>query len=246
MFSKFKEANEYLETLIPKEFKSTESLKLERINYLLKLLGNPHQKIKTIHIGGTSGKGSTAYFLSQILTRQRYKTGLHVSPHLQTIRERMQINDELISEGEFVKEMTRIKPLVEKTGSDLGLGKPTYFETTVAIAFDYFAQEKVDIAVIEVGLGGRLDATNVTHPLISIITNVDLDHTEILGNTVEKIAKDKSGIIKKDVPIISATRKLAVKTIIAKKAAENKSPIYLISDKFNFKINNALRYNMQF
>lgn len=237
MILSFQQANKYLETLIPKEFKSKEALKLERISYLLKLLNDPQNKFKSIHVGGTSGKGSTAYFLSQILVGQGYKTGLHVSPHLQTIRERMQIDGKLISEEEFAKFVNEIKPLVDKVEKDLGLGKPTYFETTVALTFDYFAKHSVDIAVIEVGLGGKLDATNVIHPLISIITNVDLDHVEFLGNTVEKIAKDKSGIIKKSVPVISGTNKLAVKKIIAKKAQENDSKSFLRGETFDYNIN---------
>ncbi|MEX0617080.1 MAG: folylpolyglutamate synthase/dihydrofolate synthase family protein [Candidatus Woykebacteria bacterium] len=236
MFSNFEQANEYLETLIPKEYKPTEALKLERITYLLKLLGKPHQKFKSIHVGGTSGKGSVCYYLSQILTAQGYKTGLHISPHLQTIRERMQINGELISEKEFVNLVNKIKPLVEETEKNLSFDKPSYFEATVAIAFDYFAKANVDIAVVEVGLGGKLDATNVIHPLISIITNVGLDHTEILGHTVEKIARDKSGIIKKNVPVISGAQQLAVKKVIAKKSLENSSKIFFINEKFGYKI----------
>ena len=236
MFSTFKEANKYLETLIPKEYKSSEALKLERIKHLLKLLGNPHKSLKLIHIAGTSGKGSVSYILSHLLTGQGYKTGLHVSPHLQTIRERMQIDGQLISEEEFVKLVNEIKPLVKKTDKDLGLKKPTYFETTVATAFKFFSDNKVDFSVIEVGLGGRLDATNVANPILSIITNVDLDHTDILGNTVEEIAEEKAGIIKKGVPVVSGVERLAVKNIIAKKAAKNNSKIFFINDEFNFKI----------
>ncbi len=239
MFSNFSEANEYLETLIPKKYKPAEALKLERINYLLKLLDNPHNKFKSIHIGGTSGKGSVAYFLSHLLVGQGLKTGLHISPHLQSICERMQIDKKPISEEDFVKYVNRVKPLVNKVEKDLGLGKLTYFETTVAMAFDYFAEQKVDIAVVEVGLGGKLDATNMIQPLVSIITNVDLDHTEILGNTVEKIAEDKSGIVKKNTPVISGSRKLAVRNIIANKAKINNSPIYLTGEKFDNKIKSA-------
>lgn len=234
MFSTFEEANKYLETLIPKEYKSTEALKLERIQYLLRLLGDPHKNFKSIHIGGTSGKGSVAYILSQLLVGQGIKTGLHISPHLQTIRERMQINEDLISEKDFVALVSEIKPLVEKTEKDLGRKKPSFFEATVAMAFKYFSDQKVDLAVVEVGLGGRLDATNVVNPILSIITNVDLDHTAILGNTVEEIAKEKAGIIKKDVPVISGAHQLAVKNIIANKALENKSETYFINDKFNY------------
>ena len=236
MFSTFKEANEYLETLIPKTYVTTHALKLERVIYLLKLLNNPHRKFKSIHIGGTSGKGSTAYFLSQLLTGQGYKVGLTISPHLQSVRERFQINGKLISEEKLIFYVNKIRPLVEKTEKDLRLGRPTYFESLVALAFDYFAREKVDIAVVEVGLGGKLDATNVIQPLISIITNVDLDHTDILGDTVEKIARDKSGIIKEGSPVVSGARQLAVKNIIAKKCAENKSRLFLINKEFNYKI----------
>lgn len=236
MFSTFEQANEYLETLIPKEYKPTEALKLERITYLLKLLGDPHKKFRSIHIGGTSGKGSVAYILSQLLTRQGLKTGLHVSPHLQTIRERMQINGNFISEKDFVTLVNEIKPLVEKTEKSLGLKKPSFFETTVALAFKHFANNKIDIGVVEVGLGGRLDATNVLKPILSVITNVDLDHTDILGNTLEQIAKEKSGIIKKGVPVVSGAHQLAVKNIIAKKAEINKSPIYFINDKFRYQV----------
>ena len=238
MFSTFRQANKYLENFIPPgyDYNPKDVMKLDRISYLLKLLGNPHKKIKTIHIGGTSGKGSTAYFLSQILVGQGYKTGLHTSPHLKEITERMKINGKVIPNRNFVEHVNRIEPLVGKVEKDLGLGKPTYFETTVAIAFDYFAKEKVDIAVIEVGLGGKLDATNVIHPLISIITNVDLDHTEILGNTVEKIASDKAGIIKKNVPVVSRVERLSVKNIIAKKAQKNNSKTFFVGEAFNFNI----------
>ena len=145
MFSTFQEANEYLENFIPLGFSYNpkDVMKLDRVKYLLKLLGNPHKKIKTIHIGGTSGKGSTAYFLSQILVGQGYKIGLHTSPHLKDISERMQINGGPIPDKNFIYHVNRIEPLIGKVEKDLRLGKPTYFETTVAITFDYFYKEKV-------------------------------------------------------------------------------------------------------
>ena len=236
MFSTFKQANEYLETLIPKEYKTTQAFKLERISYLLGLLGNPHQKLKFIHITGTSGKGSVAYYLSQILSGQGYKIGLHISPHLQEVTERMQINGEMASKEKFVGLVNEIKPLVNQVDKDLRLGKPTYFETLVALAFEHFFREKVNIAIVEVGLGGKLDATNVISPLVSIITNVGLDHTDILGDTVEKIARDKSGIIKEGSPVVSGARQLAVRKIIAKKCVENKSRLFLINKEFDYKI----------
>lgn len=241
MYSSYTGANKYLKSFIPPGYiyKSVQALKLERISYLLKLLGNPHKTLRFIHVGGTSGKGSTAYFLSRILTDQGYKTGLHVSPHLQEISERMQINGKPISIEEFINSVNRIKPLAKIVEKNLGLGKPTYFETTVAMAFDHFAKEKVDIAVIEVGLGGKLDATNVISPLISIITNVSLDHTDILGNSVQKIAADKAGIIKKGVPVISGASQLSVRRILKKKADNLQSKLYFLGTHFNYSLTSS-------
>ncbi len=238
MFSNFRKANEYLESFLPENlnYSPQEVMKLDRINYLLKLLGDPHKKFKSIHVGGTSGKGSVSYFLSALLAGQGYKTGLTISPHLETVAERFQINGSEIAEKEFVNLTNKVKPLIEKTETDLHLGKPTYFEVLVAMAFDYFAKQSVGIAVVEVGLGGTLDATNVIKPTVSIITNVSLDHTDILGDTVEKIARDKSGIIKNGSPVISGARQSTVKKIIAKKSAKNNSKILFIGEKFNYKL----------
>jgi dihydrofolate synthase/folylpolyglutamate synthase len=162
---------------------------------LCEALGNPQQKFKSIHVAGTNGKGSTSHMLASILQTAGFKTGLYTSPHLVDFRERIKI-DGVYCSKEFVVEFTqKIKPLIATI-------QPSFFEITVAMAFSYFAEQNVDIAVIEVGLGGRLDSTNIITPEVSIITNIGLDHTQFLGDTIPQIASEKAGIIKKDVPCI--------------------------------------------
>lgn len=162
---------------------------------LCEALGNPHHQFKSIHIAGTNGKGSTSHMLASILQTAGYKTGLYTSPHLVDFRERIKIDGEYCSK-EFVVDFTeKIKPLIDAI-------QPSFFEITVAMAFIYFAERKVDIAVIEVGLGGRLDSTNIITPEVSVITNIGLDHTRFLGNTIPEIAGEKAGIIKKDIPCV--------------------------------------------
>ena len=162
---------------------------------LCEALGNPQQQFKSVHAAGTNGKGSTSHMLASVLQTAGYKTGLYTSPHLVDFRERIKIDGAYCSK-EFVVEFTqKIKPLITTI-------QPSFFEITVAMAFSYFAEQKVDIAVIEVGLGGRLDSTNIITPEVSIITNIGLDHTQFLGDTIPQIAGEKAGIIKKDVPCI--------------------------------------------
>jgi dihydrofolate synthase/folylpolyglutamate synthase len=158
-------------------------------------LGDPQQKFKSIHIAGTNGKGSCSHMIAAVLQECGYKTGLYTSPHLKDFRERIRINGEMISK-EFVIAFTeRIKPLIEEIN-------PSFFELTVGMAFEYFVSERIDIAVIETGLGGRLDSTNVILPELSVITNIGMDHMNILGDTLELIAGEKAGIIKKQVTAI--------------------------------------------
>src|SRR3989344_3764406 len=228
MFKDYYACRVWLESFIPQTY-SRENLGLERIEYLLKLLGNPEKKFKSIHVGGTSGKGSTAFYIARLLQFSGYKIGIHLSPHLTYIGERMQINGKEISVSKFCALIRGIKPFVEQMeGSQVG--KPSYFEILVALSFKYFADSKVDLAVVEVGLGGRFDATNVLQPEISVITNVGLDHTEILGNSVEKIAEEKAGIIKKNVPIVTGAGSKALK-IIEKAAKAKKSPLIKINTR---------------
>lgn len=214
-------AKRYLESLIPDpEARRQGNMRLDRIRHLLAFLGNPQNQFKSVHIGGTSGKGSTAYLISSFLARAGYKVGLHLSPHLQVITERMQINNRFISENDFDRLVNEIQPLVDRVGREGGFGNPSYFEVLVALSFHYFAIKKVDIAVIEVGLGGTLDATNVIHPLVAVITNVDLDHTEILGSTVEKIASDKAGIIKGRIDVVTGATQPGVLEIIEQRCKQ--------------------------
>jgi dihydrofolate synthase/folylpolyglutamate synthase len=176
---------------------------------LCEALGNPQNKLKTIHIAGTNGKGSTSHMLAAILQTAGYKTGLYTSPHLKDFRERIKVDGEMCME-EYVVEFTdRIKPLIEEI-------QPSFFEITVAMAFDYFVKQEVDIAVIEVGLGGRLDSTNVITPELSIITNISWDHMNLLGNTIEQIAYEKAGIIKNKVPVIIGEATAETKAIFEK------------------------------
>lgn len=189
-------------------------------------LDNPQQKFKSIHVAGTNGKGSVSHMLTAILQTAGYKTGLYTSPHLKDFRERIKVNGEMISQ-EFVVSFT------EKTIPIIKEIEPSFFELTVAMAFDYFAQQKVDIAIIETGLGGRLDSTNVIIPELSIITNIGWDHMNLLGDTLEKIAIEKAGIIKKDIPVIIGETQSETKTLFEKIAAERHSTIYFADEKRN-------------
>ena len=157
--------------------------------------GKPHTRYKTIHVAGTNGKGSVSHMLAAILQKAGYRTGLFTSPHLKDFRERIRVNGEMVSEDEVVSFISQHKAIFEKI-------EPSFFEMTSAFAFQYFADKEVDVAIIEVGMGGRLDSTNIIHPSLSIITNIGFDHTEFLGNTLALIATEKGGIIKKNVPLI--------------------------------------------
>ena len=198
---------------------------------LMNALGNPEKQFRSIHIAGTNGKGSSSHFIASILRSQGLKVGLHTSPHLKDFRERIKINNEMCSQEYVVEFVERNKAIIEKI-------EPSFFELAVAMAFEYFAINKVDIAVVEVGMGGRLDSTNIINPLVGLITNISKDHTQFLGTTIESIATEKAGIIKKNCPIvISQTQAQAKETFIAKADAEN-SPIvfadqYLSANKTN-------------
>ncbi|MGL5244865.1 MAG: bifunctional folylpolyglutamate synthase/dihydrofolate synthase, partial [Sarcina sp.] len=175
---------------------------LERVEKILELLGNPHKKIKCIHVGGTNGKGSTTAMISSILKEAGYKVGMYTSPYLEEFEERIQINNKNISKSDLIHTLETVKSVISKV-VDLGYDNPTQFEIITVMMFYYFAKEKVDFAVIEVGLGGRLDATNVINPILVVLTSISYDHMNILGNTIEEIAWEKSGIIKENCTVIS-------------------------------------------
>lgn len=201
-------------------------LGLERITHLCQQLNNPQQNYKTIHVGGTNGKGSVSTIIASILLQSGYTVGLYRSPHLQRFSERMVVNGEEISEDDLLTLIKQIKPLVEEM---IRAGEPpTYFEIVTAMALLYFQNKNVDMAVIEVGLGGRFDATNIITPLLSIITNISLEHQQILGDTVEKIAFEKAGIVKREVPVITAAEGGAL-SIIIDIAKEKHAPLTVIT-----------------
>ena len=189
-------------------------------------LGNTYKNFKSVHIAGTNGKGSTSHMIASILQEAGYKTGLYTSPHLKDFRERIRINGEMIKENNVVDFIENNKDWFSQIGM-------SFFEMTVALAFHHFSQEKVDIAIIEVGLGGRLDSTNLIKPELSIITNIGLDHTELLGNTIEKIAKEKAGIIKPNTPILIGRKQEKTASIFEEYANKNNSQIYY-SDTCDF------------
>lgn len=198
---------------------------LENIESLLDIVSNPEKKLKAIHIAGTNGKGSVAHFTASYCQERGLKTGLFTSPHLVDFRERIRINGEMITEEQVLDFFNRFKPEFDKL-------EPSFFEMTTALAFWYFAVQKVDIAVIEVGLGGRLDATNVLQPLLSVITNITLEHTQLLGNTIAKIAFEKAGIIKKDTPVVIGEFHPESFPVFTDIAEKNNAPLFLAEDNF--------------
>jgi dihydrofolate synthase / folylpolyglutamate synthase len=196
----------------------TNSLKLAEI------LNNPEKKFKSIHVAGTNGKGSTSHMLAAILQKAGYKTGLYTSPHLFDFRERIRINGHMIPENNVVEFTERVRNAID-------LLEPSFFEITVAMAFNWFAEEKVDLAVIETGLGGRLDSTNIITPEISVITNISFDHMDLLGKTLTEIATEKAGIIKPGVPVVIGEEQSEIKDVFLRVAAEKGSEIIFASQK---------------
>jgi dihydrofolate synthase/folylpolyglutamate synthase len=190
---------------------------------LSKYLGNPENNLKFIHVAGTNGKGSTSHLLASVLQEAGYKVGLYTSPHLKDFRERIKVNGKEITE-EFVCKF------IEKHKNFFDINDLSFFEMTVGLAFDYFKKEKIDIAIIEVGMGGRLDSTNIITPLLSVITNIGKDHTQFLGTTFQSIATEKAGIIKQHIPVIIGEYTSETKPVFLAKANETKSEIYFASD----------------
>ena len=205
----YKETIEFLFNSLPmfqRQGKAAYKANLDNTIKLDNYFNNPHKKFKSIHIAGTNGKGSTSHILSSILQESGYKVGLYTSPHLKDFRERVKINGKKITEDYVVD-------FVDKNKVFFNESKPSFFEMTVALAFKYFADNEVDIAVVEVGMGGRLDSTNIINPLVSVITNISKDHTQFLGNTIEKIAIEKAGIIKENTPVIIGQSTLETKKV---------------------------------
>lgn len=226
MFSSYEQTIEYLYANLPMfQRVGAVAFKKDLTNTLAlcEALGNPQQKFKSIHVGGTNGKGSTAHMLASVLQSAGYKTGLYTSPHLKSFTERIRINGQEVSQAFVVDFVNRIRPHIDRI-------KPSFFEITVAMAFDYFEEQQVDIAVIEVGLGGRLDSTNVITPEVSVITNIGFDHMDMLGDTLPKIAFEKAGIIKQNIPVVISERQEEVAQVFEEKAKLEQAPI-LFADK---------------
>ena len=198
---------------------------LSNTKQLCAALNNPQKKFKSIHIAGTNGKGSVSHILAAILQTAGYKTGLYTSPHLKDFRERIKVNGAMCTKQFIVDFTEKIKPQIE-------LLQPSFFEITVAMAFDYFAQQKVDVAVIETGLGGRLDSTNIIMPELSIITNIGYDHMNILGDTLEKIAYEKAGIIKQNIPVVIGEMINETSPVFQSSAKEKNAPLFFAQENF--------------
>ena len=201
---------------------------LHNIIALCKELGDPQDRFKSIHIAGTNGKGSSSHMLASVLQSSGYKTGLYTSPHLKDFRERIRINGKTISKSQVIDFVEQHQTLFERI-------KPSFFELTVALAFDYFASQQVDIAVIEVGLGGRLDSTNIIHPELCLITSIGMDHSDLLGDTLEVIASEKAGIIKSKVPVVISERQIETEAVFTHTAMANQAEIYFAQDYFTIK-----------
>ncbi|MFC6099263.1 bifunctional folylpolyglutamate synthase/dihydrofolate synthase [Olivibacter domesticus] len=201
---------------------------LTNIRKFCEALENPQQDFKAIHIAGTNGKGSTSHMLAAVLQSAGYKTGLYTSPHLLDFRERIKVNGEMIPQQVVVDFVKRHKSLIEEI-------RPSFFEVTVAIAFYYFSVSKVDVAIIETGLGGRLDSTNIIQPVLSVITNIGFDHMNMLGNTLTEIAHEKAGIIKANTPIIISERQSKIDTVFTEYAHRLHAPITFASDQWSIR-----------
>ena len=237
----YKETTEWLFSQLPmfqNQGASAYKNDLSNIILLDDYLNNPHKKFKTIHVAGTNGKGSTSSLLASVLQEAGYKVGLYTSPHLKDYRERIRINGNVISEDYVVDFVSKHKPFFKKH-------QLSFFEMSVGLAFDYFVSKNVDVAIIEVGLGGRLDATNIITPLLSIITNIGLDHTQFLGDTLDKIAFEKAGIIKTNVPVVIGEYVPDTKLVFNELAHKHNSQIIFAQDEFYEEIPSALIGNYQ-
>ena len=229
MFETYQEALEWIHSRLRLGIKPG----LKRMEWMMERLGNPEQKIKAVHIGGTNGKGSTVTFLRYILEASGYTVGTFTSPYIEQFNERISVNGQPISDEEILKLANIIRPLADEM-EDTELGGPTEFEVITAMSFVFFAQnQELDIVLYEVGLGGRFDSTNIIQPIATIITNIGLDHTNILGNSYEEIAFEKAGIIKKGAPIFTAVQLPNALKVIEEQAELKEAPIRRLNHEFS-------------
>jgi dihydrofolate synthase/folylpolyglutamate synthase len=218
--------------------------RLDRMRAFLSALGNPQDRYPTVHVGGTSGKGSTATMIGAILSASGKRVGLHTKPHLSSVTERARIDGVPVSEDRFGELLGDMMPAIERVAQDHG--RPSYYETLLAIAFTYFAEEQVDAGVIEVGVGGLLDGTNVLVPQVSIITNIALDHTDVLGDTLALIAADKVGIAKPGVPLVSDVTDPEARAVIEAGTAKAGAPFVSVRDEVTVVPRAGERYGQSF
>ena len=233
--STYQEARSYLESFIrPTLFRKItvdsngQQDPLDRFRTLLNLIDNPQKKFKAVHVSGTSGKGSTSYLISRILSVSGYKTGLTISPHLEKINERMQVNNVYISDDELIGYLNTLIPHI-KTMKAMPIGEPSYYEILLAITFLYFAGQHVDIAVVEVGIEGKYDATLLIDPILTILTNISLDHTAILGDTEEEIVGEAVAIIKENIPLITGIQQKSIQEIVEQRALRQGSRVIFVT-----------------
>jgi dihydrofolate synthase/folylpolyglutamate synthase len=223
----YQEALDYIysfvdqEKLVPDQY-VPRRFDLENMKSLLAMMGDPHHRLRAVHVAGTKGKGSTCAMMASVLQAAGYRVGLFTQPHLHTFRERIKIGDRLMGEEEMIAGLEGLKPFIEQ------IPDPSTFEIMTALAFQYFAEQEVDLAVIETGLGGRLDTTNVIVPLVSVITSISYDHTYILGDTIEEIASEKAGIIKAGKPVVCSPQRPAAEQVVAEVCQERKAPLILV------------------
>lgn len=245
----YQQALDYLYSFINYEAadspRSAAHFDLRRVEKLLGRFGNPHLSIKTIHVAGTKGKGSTASMVASAFSHAGYKTALYTSPHLCDVRERMRIDNAPIAEKAFISLLEKLKPAIEEINKECEFGTLTTYEIMTALAFLYFKESEADVSVVETGLGGRLDATNVVKPDMCIITTIGLDHTEVLGETIKEIAGEKAGIIKKGVPVVSASQEEEALKVIKDKCLELDSPLAVVGEDSTYKADNVTLFGQK-
>lgn len=241
-FVRIEEASDWIHSLIP----LGSGFGLERIEWIMERLGSPHRRLKFIHVAGTNGKGSTCAMLTSILLANGYNVGMFTSPYIEKYTDRLTYNNEEIPDDELLELVNKLKPLVDEITS-MPLGSLTTFEVTTALAILYFTTVSFpDFVVWETGLGGRLDATNIVTPIVSIITNIGHDHIDILGDTIRQIAAEKAGIIKPGVPVVTTVEQLEALEIIRQAAATCNSSLYVINEQFRVELLQAVENNQKF
>lgn len=240
----FSQAQTYLLGTVNETASRREPYRLDRMRALLRELGDPQERYPTIHVGGTSGKGSTSTMIAAALTASGKRTGLHTKPHLRSMVERARIDAANVSEERFAELLEAMMPAIDAVTEEHS--RPSYYETLLALAFLHFARERVDVAVIEVGVGGKLDGTNVIRPRVSVITNVGMDHMDILGETLEEIAADKAGIAKPGVPLVSAVEDPGPRAVIERACKEAGAPFISVLDETRVEEGAPQAFSQQF